>query len=230
MKPNVPIRLFVFAELLLLIGLACRFGTPEPTPTAFVPPPTPIPQQPTQAPPPTAVLQIPPTPVSQDATNNSNDSSNSSSDWVTFTDENDLLAIDLPGDWTYEHTVDQENNYFYIDTFTSPDGGAVIESIVYDDGVPFTGKDKSTAALFFLNNWYSDTGREGDIRVTDDRMQEDGSERLIWTSRGGGYSGVSFLETRGTTTFLFFTLNWGNDYEEQYTDIVNAVIASYRIP
>jgi hypothetical protein len=131
---------------------------------------------------------------------------------VTFTDENELYAIDVPGDWTYQHTYDDVDGYYYIDTFTSPDGGAVIENIVYDDGQPFRGSDKSRFALFFLNNWYSYTGREGDIRISDDSIQADGSERLVWTSKGGGYSGVSFLETRGTTTLQFLTLNWGNDH------------------
>jgi hypothetical protein len=214
------------------VGLACRGGAPDPTPippaptaTVFVPPPTAVPQiQPSPTDPP--VVQ----PPQQPENDNTNSNSGSSSEWVTFTDENEFYAIDLPGDWTYEHTVDQDDNYYYIDTFTSPDGGAVIENIVYDDGLPFAGKDKSRFALFFLNNWYSYTGREGDIRISEDSIQQDGSERLVWTSKGGGYSGVSFLETRGTTTFLFLTLNWGNSYEDQYLDIINEVIASYRIP
>ena len=126
--------------------------------------------------------------------------------------------------------MDKQDNYYYIDTFTSPDDTAVIESIIYDDGKAFTALDKSHAALFFLNNWYSYTGKEGDIRITDDSIQKDGSERLVWTSKGGGYSGVSFLETRGTTTFLFFTLNWGDSYKDQFADIVDSVVQSYRVP
>jgi hypothetical protein len=233
MKPNGLIRLFAFAVLILVIGLACSGGAPQPTATVFVPPPTltPVPARPTPTP------AVPPTPVPQDASNNTNNTNssnntdnNSSGGWSTFTDQNKLFAIDIPSDWTYQQTVDEQNNYYYIDTFTSPDGGAVVESIVYDDGQPVTGNFKSRAALFFLNNWYSYTGKEGDIRVSDDRMQADGSERLVWTSKGGGYSGVSFLETRGRTTFLFFTLNWGNGYEDQYSDIVDAVIKSYHIP
>ncbi len=225
MKATGLFRLFAFAVLVLAIGLACSGGVAQPTPTVFVPPPTPVPPQPTPFVP-------PPTPVTQntDNSNTSNNTNSSSGGWTTFTDQNKLFAIDVPSDWTYKQTVDQQDNYYYIDTFTSPDGGAVIESIVYDDGKPFSGNDKSHAALFFLNNWYSYTGKEGDIRISDDRMQKDGSERLTWTSKGGGYSGVSFLETRGTTTFLFFTLNWGNSYEDQYTDIVNSVIQSYRLP
>ena len=211
----------LIAFFVFVIGIGCvcsglSGGTPT-QPPVQPPPATKAPvQQPTAQPQPTAEL-----PQSTEA---------SSGGWTTFVDQNKLYQIQVPADWTYQQTVDTENNYFYVDTFTSPDNGAVIENIVYDDGKPFTGSDKSKAALFFLNNWYSNTGKEGDIKVTDDSIQKDGSERLIWTSRGGGYSGISFLETRGSTTFLFFTVNWGNSVQDQYVDTLNQVIESYSIP
>jgi len=215
--PFLALLVFVISVGCLCTGLSSGTPTQAPAPTQ---PPTV--QQPTQAPvqQPTTAPVVTEEPVSN----------NSSDELVTFVDENNLYQIDLPGDWTYEHTVDQESNLYYIDTFTSPDGGAVVENIVYDDGKPFTGNDKSVAALFFLNKWYSNTGKEGDIRVSEDKIMQDGSERLTWTSKGGGYSGVSFLETRGKTTFLFFTVNWGNDFAEQYADTLDAIIASYSIP
>jgi hypothetical protein len=156
---------------------------------------------------------------------------NTKGGFVTFTDANGLYSIEVPADWTYEQSVDTENNNYYIDTFTAPDGGAVIENIVYDDGTVFTGNQKSKFALYLLNTFYSSTGREGDIRVSDDAIMKDGSERLTWTSKGGGYSGISFLEVRrNDTTFLFFTVDWGNSVEETYRDILNYVIESYTIP
>jgi hypothetical protein len=85
--------------------------------------------------------------------------------------------------------------------------------------------------LKLLNTYYSSTGKEGDIRISDDSIQKDGSERLTWTSKGGGYSGLSFLEVRSNgTTFLFFTVDWGNDVQDTYIDTLNYVIESYKIP
>ncbi len=204
MKSQGSFRLFAFIGLLVLVSMACGGGTPVPAPV----------QQPVEQEP----QQDPIEPVSN------------SGDLVTFTDQNELLAIEVPGDWTYAQTVDDDGTDFYIDTFTSPDELALVESIVYDDGTAFAGSDKAKFALYLLNTFYSNTGEEGDIRVSEDKIMQDGSERLTWSSEGGDYSGISFLETRGTTTFLLFTVEWVNSAQDQYLDALNAVIESYRIP
>ena len=202
MKYRGFLPLFAFVILVLAVGLACGGAT-----------------APTQAP-------APPQPAQTES------ASSNSGGMQTFTDQNDYYHIQLPSDWKYEQTVDKEDDYYYIDTFTSPDEHALIENIVYDDGTAFTGSDKSRFALYLLNTFYSDTGKEGDIRVSDDSIQKDGSERLIWRSTGGKYSGTSFLETRGSarTTFLFFTVEYDNDFKDTYLDLLNDVIASYTVP
>lgn len=210
MKSQGLLRFCAFIALLLIVGLACTPGEPDPTQAPVV-------QQPVQQ------QEPQPEPQQQEPVDNSGG-------LMTFTDENDYYSIDLPGDWTYEQTVDSDGDDFYIDTFTSPDELALVENIVYDDGTAFTGSDKARFALYLLNTFYSDTGQEGDIRVSEDKIMKDGSERLTWRSTGGDYSGISFLETRGSTTFLFFTVEWVDDAEDQYLDVLNAVIASYRIP
>lgn len=216
-------HLIVFLVLLLTASMACSLfsagGVPatEELPVQQVPAEQPSVQQPAE--------QESPTQESPQQ------SDSETGGFVTFTDQNDLYTIEVPADWIYEQTYDSENNYYYIDTFTSPDGGAVIENIVYDDGTLFTGNQKAKFALYLLNTFYSSTGKEGDIRVSDDKIMSDGSERLTWTSRGGGYSGISFLEVRSNgTTFLFFTVDWGNDVEETYLDTLNYVIESYTTP
>ncbi len=186
-------------------------------------------QPPTQAP-----TRVPPTqePVQQPTVAPVTDVpvSNSSGGLKTFTDKNNFYSIDVPSDWTYQQTVDNDKNYYYIDTFTSPDGGAVIENIVYNDGTPFTGGQNGQFALYLLNTFYSKTGREGDIKVTDDKIMKDGSERLTWNSKEGKYSGISFFEIRNKNNFLMFTVNWGNAVKDQYFDTLNTVIQSYRTP
>lgn len=216
--PIKTIKPLVFLIIFMtMVSLGCQALSSAPSEPEPVAPPV-------QEPQPTPQLQAP----TEEPPQSSDDDTGG---FVTFTDQNDLYSIQVPADWIYSQTYDSENNYYYIDTFESPDGGAVIENIVYDDGTKFTGNQKSKFALYMLNTFYSSTGKEGDIRVSDDKIMQDGSERLIWTSKGGGYSGISFLEVRSNgTTFLFFTVDWGNGVEDDYYETLNYVIESYNIP
>ncbi len=217
MNPRGLHYLLVFLSFITAIGLAC--ATLTSTPTAE-PQPTSPPS--TQASADTASTALPPQTVPTDSSVPSDSSAP-----ATFTDQNKLYAIDVPGDWT--HTTGTDTN-LYWDHFEAPDQHAFIENIVFDDGTPWTGGSNGKGALYLLNNTYSNTGKEGDIRISDDKIQKDGSERLTWTSKSGNYSGVSFFEVRNRTTFLMFTLWWDNEYEDAYRDMLNGVIASYRTP
>ena len=208
-----------FLSFVVTIGLACSAVTGSPT--AAPPPPTQPPASPT-------VQPAAPTPEPA-ATSSSGDSTPSAdSSLITFTDKNKYFQIDLPGDWTHD-TNSGDNDY--ADTFTSPDGNAIVDSYVYDDGnTSWNGKASGKAALYMLNKFYSKTGAEGDIRVTEEKQQSDGSDRLTWLSKSGKYSGISFFEVRHNTAFLMFTVYWSDDSKDQYLDTLNNVIASYRLP
>jgi hypothetical protein len=201
MKNRGILYLFGFGAVILAVGLACGSSS---TPTAAVAP-------------------------TQEAQSTTASAANSSAP-VTWTDQDKLFAIDLPGDWTHSQTVDTTKNYWYWDVLTAPDGNAKVESVVYDDGTAWTGSQNGAEALFLLNKFYSNTGKEGDIRVTGDSIQKDGSERLTWNSKGGNYSGVSFFEVRHSTTFLMFTTWWKNDFASKYDSVLNDVVSSYRTP
>jgi hypothetical protein len=210
MKTRSYLFLLGLISFVLAVGLACNALSGTPTQPATQPP------------------QTQPAPATQ-SNNITTDTPNSSA-LVTFTDQNKFYQIEVPGDWKYSQTKDTKNNYYYIDTFTSPDGNAVIENITYDDGTAFAGSDESKFGLYLLNTFYSKTGKEGDIKVTEEKPQSDGSDRLTWYSKAGGYTGLSFLEIRKGTTFLMFTVNWNNDYKDTYLDTLNQVIASYVVP
>jgi hypothetical protein len=202
--------LFIFIALMLAVSLACNGGrSPSVEPTSTKAPSVPNPPS-----------------------NNENLPANnggSSDELVTFIDQNDLMAFEIPADWTYESGSD--TNYYY-DTFTSADGSAKMESLVYNDGEPFVAGQNGKFALGLLHQFYSNTGKEGDIRISDDSIQSDGSERLTWSSKSGGYSGVSFFELRGddNQTFLMLTAWWTDDSDQANVDAINAAIASYRLP
>lgn len=142
----------------------------------------------------------------------------------TFYGPNDLFTIEVPTPWTYEW---DEDDYTVVDTFTSPDGYAQIENIAYDDGSAVSKSEAGAFALELLRSYY--TNGADDIRITDDKIQSDGSERLIWESKTQNFGGISFFETRGTT-FLLFTVMVDNDYEDIYGDVLDDVITSYTIP
>jgi hypothetical protein len=142
--------------------------------------------------------------------------------WITtFTGPGNLFTIGVPLAWRYEQSVGETT---VVDTFFSPDDHAVIQNITYDEGLPISKSQAGELALELLRNYYAT-----DIRITSDEVQPDGSERLIWNSPGGDYSGASFFETRGTT-FLLFTVMYDNPFEDIYLDVLNYTIGSYDVP
>jgi len=218
--------LFGFMALLLAVSLACG-GSSNPTPNPTLPP---VPTNP---------------PANQDQGQQQNQGQDqgqvqpSDNGMVTFVDQNNLLAFDLPGDWTYEHTDHGDAIYTdvdaYTDTFTSPDESVIIESLVMfaNPGVKVDNSTSQYVALDILNTYYSSTGtNNGDIRISSDQIMQDGSERFEWTSKGGDYSGVSFFEVRGDDkrTWLMWTAFWSNNVDQTMLDIVDNAIATYAIP
>ncbi len=205
--------LAAFIALIMMVGLACDGATATSQAAATEAPPAP-----------------PSTSGSTDNTGNTGNTGTTGGGYTTFVDQNKYYQIDIPEGWTHSQTTDKQNNYYYIDTFSPPDKNALIENIAYDDGTAFSGSDNGRFALYLLNTFYSKTGKEGDIRVSDDSIQKDGSERLTWSSKSGGYSGISYFEIRNRTTFLMFTVEWSTNAKEQYFDTLDHVITSYATP
>ncbi len=142
--------------------------------------------------------------------------------WIyDFYGPDDLFQIEVPTSWTFESTVGAST---IVDTFYSPDEHAVIQNIVYDDGEEISKSVAGAFALELLTQYYAE-----DIRITDDQVQEDGSERLTWESPGGDYRGITFFETRGTT-FLLFTIMYDNPFEDIYFDVLDYTVGTYTVP
>ncbi len=205
---------FVFAALMLLVSLACgALSSPDPTP---VPPPTKA--EPSQEQP-----NAPSEPTGNQG----------SSDIIAAEDQNKLFTFDIPANWSYEANdlgnAIYSDVYMFADTWTSPDESAVIEGISgRSEGFDFDGTTSTRVALDMLNYYYSDTGKEGDIRISETSTAEDGSTRFDWESKGGDYSGISWFEVRGTRTFLMWTVNWGNGADQATLDIVDNAINTYQ--
>jgi hypothetical protein len=142
----------------------------------------------------------------------------------TFFDDEELFSFDVPYTWSYER---EEDDVSVVDTFSAPGEMAFVQSIKYDDGTEVSKSLAGAFALELLRSAY--TSGAGDIKITDDTIMPDGSERLIWTSKAGGYSGVSFFETRGTT-FLMLTYLADDPVYELYLDTFDTILSTYDIP
>lgn len=142
--------------------------------------------------------------------------------WVyEFYGPGDLFVIEVPTAWEYELTTGE---FTVVDTFYAPDDHAVIQNITYDDGEPVSKSEAGAFALELLRTFYAE-----DIEITDDEVQPDGSERLIWHSPSGEYTGITFFESRGTP-FLLFTSIYDNAFEDVYFDVLDYTIGSYVVP
>ncbi len=142
--------------------------------------------------------------------------------WVyTFTGPDALFTIEVPTAWGYERS---ESDAAIVDAFTAPDGHAVIQNITFDNGTSLTRGEAGALGRELLQSFYAD-----DLRIFDDQVQADGSERLIWESASGGYRGISFLEARDSI-FLLLTTMYDNAFEEQYIDTLEYTISTYTIP
>lgn len=142
-------------------------------------------------------------------------------DTWTYTAPDNLFQMEVPMAWYYSSNT---GDNAVVERFDEPNGLAFIESLAYDDGTPISKSMAGRFALQLLHEYYAN-----DIKVTDDQVQPDGSERLIWASKGQNTKGITFFETRGTT-FLLLTLVADQDAFEAFTPVFNAVIQSYDIP
>ncbi len=116
----------------------------------------------------------------------------------TFNQPKGLFQLSFPISWAYTH-AESDSGAILSDSFTSPDGQSAILLIAYDDGTKIS---KSTAGQFALS-LLRDAFKIQNIKITDDKVQADGSERLTWTSPG--LDGITFFEIHGTA---FVMISW----------------------
>lgn len=142
----------------------------------------------------------------------------------TFTGPDNLYAIDVPMHWSWDHYEDES---VIIDTFIAPDENAGVQYIIYDDGTTYTKGQAGKIALALLNQSY--TSGAGDIKITKDTLEPDGSETLHWSSRKSDISGFTNFEVRGTT-ILFLTMLSADSFADVYNPLLNDILTSYRVP
>jgi hypothetical protein len=131
---------------------------------------------------------------------------------------NGYFSIQIPSYWRINH-VTGENSI--VDTITSPDEQAIIQTIVYDDGQHMSRNIAGDLVLALLRENYTKS-----ITVLADETLADGREKLSWQSKNADYRGITTFET-STSTLFMITVLWGNDPEQYYQDILKDIIDSY---
>jgi hypothetical protein len=139
-----------------------------------------------------------------------------------YTDPNSQFEFKIPYGWIHDTSTFTNTD---IETFTSPDKLSYVENIEYDDGTAVTKSDAGAFALDLLKQYYNLT----DLKVTDDKPQTDGSERLTWNSASKSIDGESFFETRGTTFLLLTWVVDSNQYDF-FKPVWAALVKSYQVP
>ncbi|MBN1427755.1 MAG: hypothetical protein JXB07_05170 [Anaerolineae bacterium] len=142
-----------------------------------------------------------------------------------FTGPDNLFTFQVPYGWTYTREENDEDGVRIIgDTWTSPDEQMTVESLLYDEGQEVSKSLAGAFALELLRQFYAN-----DLLIIEDKVQPDGSERLMWSSAVNHYKGTSFFETRGTT-FLFLTWYVDDDHYDVYEPVWIDLVDSYDVP
>jgi hypothetical protein len=133
---------------------------------------------------------------------------------------NGYFSILVPDYWSSrqhkaEHTL--------VETFTSPDQNAVIQTVVYDDGKHMSTIIAGEIALALLRNNYTKR-----ITISSDVVLIDGREQLTWISRSDGYHGITSFDVQGTS-LLTLTIIWNNDPDQIYEKLLEQVFLSYEL-
>jgi hypothetical protein len=133
---------------------------------------------------------------------------------------NGQFSILVPDYWSSQRNVAE---YTLVETFTSPDQNAIIQTVVYDDGKQMSKTIAGEFALALLRNNYTKQ-----ITITNDIVLKDGREVLPWRSEIDGYQGVTSFAVHGTS-LLSLTIIWNNDPDQIYEKLLEQVFLSYEL-
>lgn len=133
---------------------------------------------------------------------------------------NDYFSITVPPYWEIMHTSGEKT---VVDTFSSPDELAFLQTVIYDDGQPLSRMVAGNLVRTIMREQYAK-----DMTVYSDTLLADGREKLAWNSKAGNYQGITWFESRDTT-LLALTVMWDNDFTEYYQSILENMISTYKV-
>lgn len=134
--------------------------------------------------------------------------------------QNNYFSITVPPYWGIRHTSGEKT---VVDTISSPDERAFLQTIIYDDGLPLSRMVAANLVRTMLREQYAK-----DIAVYSDTLLADGREKLAWNSELGNYQGITWFEPRGTT-LLALTMMWDSDLTEYYQGALENMVNTYKV-
>lgn len=137
-----------------------------------------------------------------------------------ITTQNDYFSVTVPPSWIARHTSGDQT---VVDTFSSPDERAFLQSVVYDDGQPLSRMVAGNIVRTMLREQYAK-----DVVVHSDSFLADGREQLTWDSKIGNYQGITWFGMRDTTLFSL-TVMWDKDLSEYYQGALENIVSTYKI-
>lgn len=137
-----------------------------------------------------------------------------------ITTQNNYFSVTTPPSWGTRHTSGDQT---VVDTFSSPDERAFLQSLVYDDGQPLSRMVAGNVVRTMLREQYAK-----DVVVHSDTFLADGREQLTWDSKIGNYQGITWFGMRGTTLFSL-TMMWDKDLSEYYQGTLDNIVSTYKI-
>lgn len=133
---------------------------------------------------------------------------------------NGYFSILVPPFW---HNTEVKDEFSILNTFSSPDGQAIIQTLVFDDGNRMSNTIAAGFALKLLRDNYAKN-----IIIFKDEMMPDGRENLQWRTENDNYHGETAFATCGSALFMM-TVMAEEDLDPIYQTLLEDVIASYSV-
>ncbi len=142
--------------------------------------------------------------------------------WVfEFQAPSKMYSLNLPTSWVYDSRQEADVR---IDLFTSPDGQANIQVLVFSAGRQVGVDDLKDVALQLLKQHV-----QPDLQLADTQLQASGSLRLTWVSPSTQSTGTTFADIRGSNVILLSS-SYVEEDRQIFEGLLNFMISSYKLP
>jgi len=140
-----------------------------------------------------------------------------------FTSWKSLFKLDIPISWT--HLVDGNwEEGTVLEVFTSPDGRAAVQVIVFEQGLDFELERKGFKTRELLASLL---GFEWRVPEGGDHTLPNGLEQLEWYTPRFDVYGNSYFDTYRNILYIF-NIVWDEQTEDLYLPVLKKVVESFR--
>jgi len=136
-----------------------------------------------------------------------------------YTSPENIFNLEIPADWSYAKD-DSTIKDSVIETYTSPDGNAFVQTLVNTTSIDTSAVLKGEYTLDYMRRLYG-----SDLKVAKDVLLDDGREKLTWWSEESKTSGTTYFDMQDN--YLFFVSTackdaYENDYNSTLEDIADS--------